>query len=131
MVTIFRDLFFQFLGISIPLVYDGANPLGNWNPSTSTISCLITVYIIFANEILANNILMLFSIERVIVLYLPFRSLNLFTQRKALIISTTIFVFSSLISIPSFVAEGVHSDTSSVLGYSCYATSNIRIWSQV
>ena len=94
-----KDFWFFWLGVGLPSVaWDTLGPL---NPHSDLINiwyCKLIIFLWFALEMPANLTFVVFAIERVIALYFPLKALFLFTQKRAIITISIVFVFSTSVS---------------------------------
>lgn len=130
----FKDLWRYFFEFGYAQVFSGANPLGNVNVSlspSSALLCTLVNFLWFAHETLANNVLTLFEVERVVALYIPLHSRHMFTQTKALVIVAIIAFGSILVSGICWQISKVGANDLLPLGVACTFASNVPVWSAI
>ena len=94
-----KDLWFFWLGVGWPTVaWDTLGPLNPHSEHFNIWYCKLVIFMWFALEMPANLTFVVFAIERVIALYFPLKALFLFTQKRAMITISIVFVFSTSVS---------------------------------
>ena len=102
----FKYLWWLFLGIGISTVFTPFDPIEPVNPSStkseSVWICPIVLFFWYWHEMLANNMFIIFQMERVTALYFPLRARSLLNLKRTLIIVAVIIVGCFCLTAPSF-----------------------------
>ena len=128
--VIFKDTFWLWLGIGWPSVLgiDLLDKLNMHRKSTDPI-CSLVLFMWYIHEMIANNTMVLFAVERVVALYVPLHVHSLFTFNRALQIICAIIFCAVLISFTIFKFTGYQDYEGLPIGTICHFIQGVPVWS--
>ena len=102
----FKYLWWLFLGLGITTEFTPFDPIEPVNPSSmksaSVWICPIVLFFWYWHEMIANNMFIIFQMERVTALYFPLRARRLLNLKRTLIIVMVLIVACFCITAPLF-----------------------------
>lgn len=130
--VIFKDFWLFFLGIGVPEVFQ-INPLGvlNVHAVSNSFLCPFVWFVWYSHEITSNIAFVVLDSERVISLYLPLKTLNLFTTRRTIVSMAIVSLLSALLSATVFGYAKFQDVSLMPFGTFCFFASNLGVWSIV
>ena len=94
---LFKYLWWMFLGIGTSTVFAPLDPIDSLNPSelhTSMWLCPIVFLNWYSLEMIANNMFVIFQMERVTALYFPMHVTRLFSPKRSVLIAAGLVLIS-------------------------------------